>query len=81
MAEEVVDPLPVLVLGEYAGCSWRSALVGAAPAEGGVARAAVPRLACGMPMIERLYLAAGMPAAASRSISRQMLSILRSFKP
>jgi hypothetical protein len=29
----------------------------------------------GMPMMQRLYLAAGMPAAASRSISRQMLSI------
>src|SRR5437016_202430 len=31
----------------------------------------------GMPMMQRLYLAAGMPAAASRSIRPQMLSISR----
>jgi len=31
----------------------------------------------GMPMMQRLYLAAGMPAAASRSISPQMPSISR----
>jgi hypothetical protein len=45
--EEMVDPLPVLVLGEDAGRGRGCCLVGAAPAEGGVARAAAPRLARG----------------------------------
>src|SRR5438128_12625515 len=31
----------------------------------------------GMPMMQKVYLAAGMPAAASRSIRAQMLSISR----
>jgi hypothetical protein len=41
----MVDPLPVLVLGDDAGGGGRGRLVGMAPAEGGVARAAAPRLA------------------------------------
>jgi hypothetical protein len=47
LAEEMVDPLSVLVLGEDAGRGRGCGLVGAAPAEGGVARAAAPGLARG----------------------------------
>jgi len=47
LAEKMVDPLPVLVLGDDAGRGWQCRLVGASPAEGGVARAAAPALARG----------------------------------
>src|SRR6202030_894098 len=42
--EETIDPFPVLPFRDDAGLGRRRALVGAAPAEGGVARAAAPRL-------------------------------------
>src|SRR5207248_9243798 len=47
LSQEMVDPLPVLALGDDAGRGRRCRLVGAAPAEGGVARSAAPRLALG----------------------------------
>src|SRR5438552_3500220 len=47
LPEEMVDPLPVLLLGEDAGRGRGSGVVGAAPTEGGVARAAAARLALG----------------------------------
>jgi hypothetical protein len=69
LAEEMVDPLPVLVLGEdpalVGGTAWsvllqRKAALREPPRPGS-------RAVRGMPMMQRLYLAAGMPAAASRS--------------
>src|SRR3984893_2926506 len=49
-AEEMVDPLPVLLLGEDPDRGRGCGLVGARPAESGAARAAAPRLALGLGM-------------------------------
>src|SRR5690348_9137339 len=45
--EKTVDPFPVFLLGYVAGLGRGSVLVGAAPAERGVARAAAPGLPLG----------------------------------
>ncbi len=45
--QKMVDPLPIFVFGDDAGNGRRRRLVGAAPAEGGVARAAAARLPLG----------------------------------
>jgi hypothetical protein len=45
--KEMVDPPPIFVLGDDAGLAGRRGLVGAAPAKGGVPRAAAARLPLG----------------------------------
>ena len=69
LGEEMVDPLPVLLLGEDAGGAGRSILVDPVPVEGCVARAAAPPLALDArdADVAEIVEAAGMPCRPRRA--------------